>query len=442
MNQGVGLRLMRISEIEAARVTRRQLLDNAALQLLVYTTVGVLLPPMIWFGHAPELLLRPTGSNTLMAIAFAGVSSWFVLYRLRSFAKARRLSYVLPVNLLAFGVAAAVIGAMRLPYSVVIFALAFAGTAMVSFVVTALSQLSQPAQLVVPGGRVDELVRFTADAIDLTPDVFVEFGRLGRTPPPVVADLQHDHPPRIERMIAEVALAGAPVYHYKNWLEARTGQVRVEHLSETNRGSLIPDLSYMIVKRALDLTMAIALLPFLLPLLTVIGLAIRLDSPGSIFFCQERLGFRGKRFRIFKFRTMRTRVVCETAEDMRHDEMTRADDDRITRIGRILRRYRLDELPQILNVIRGEMSWIGPRPEAINLSRWYGNRIPFYSYRHIVRPGLTGWAQVNQGHVTDLDDIGEKLRYDFYYIKNFSHWLDMLILLKSVRVVLFGHGAR
>jgi lipopolysaccharide/colanic/teichoic acid biosynthesis glycosyltransferase len=433
---------MRISGIEAARATRRQPLNNGAVELLLYLVLGILLPPALWFARAPQLLLQPTATNTMIAISLAAVSSWLVLFRLRRYANSRRLSYVLPVNVFTFGMAAAVVGALRLPYSVIMFMLAFASTTMLSFLVTALLRLSLPVQLVVPGGKVAELEQLTPNALYLTPDLFSEFSRLGRSPPSVVADLHYDHPPEIERMIAEVALAGAPVYHYKSWLEARTGQVRVDHLSETNRGSLIPNLSYMIVKRAVDIAAAVALMPILLPLFAIIALAIKLESSGSAFFCQERVGFRGKRFRIFKFRTMRERVVGKTAEALRQDEMTRDDDDRITRVGRVLRRYRLDELPQVFNVLAGDMSWIGPRPEAVNLSQWYAARIAFYSYRHIVRPGLTGWAQVNQGHVTDLDDINDKLRYDFYYIKNFSHWLDMLILLKSVRVILFGNGAR
>jgi lipopolysaccharide/colanic/teichoic acid biosynthesis glycosyltransferase len=433
---------MRISGIEAARVARRQPLNNAAVQLLLYLLVGAVLPPILWLSHAPRLLFLPTTTNTLAAVAFAGVSSWFVLYRLRRYAKSRRLSYVLPVNLFTFGVAAMAVGVLRLPYSILIFALGFASTTLLSFLVTALSRMTVEAQLMVPGGKVDQLARTTPGAFYLTPEVLAEFMRLGRTPPSVVADLHHEHSPEVERMIAEAALAGIPVYHYKTWLEAQTGQVRVDHLRETNRGSLIPNLSYMIAKRAVDIAVAVALMPILLPLLAIIGVAIKLDSPGSVFFCQERIGFRGHRFRMYKFRTMRSRSVAQTEDALRHDQMTRTDDDRITRVGAILRRYRLDELPQVLNVLAGDMSWIGPRPEAINLSQWYGSRLPFYSYRHIVRPGLTGWAQVNQGHVTDLDEINDKLGYDFYYIKNFSHWLDMLILLKTVRVILFGNGAK
>jgi lipopolysaccharide/colanic/teichoic acid biosynthesis glycosyltransferase len=151
------------------------------------------------------------------------------------------------------------------------------------------------------------------------------------------------------------------------------------------------------------------------------------------------MGYRGTPFTMFKFRTMRHAPV-ET--DARTAAMTRSDDDRITKLGRVLRHYRIDELPQVLNIIRGEMSWIGPRPEAVPLSLWYESELPFYRYRHIVRPGITGWAQVNQGHVADVDEVLWKLHYDFYYIKNFSFWLDLLIVARTIRTVLSGFGAR
>jgi lipopolysaccharide/colanic/teichoic acid biosynthesis glycosyltransferase len=134
--------------------------------------------------------------------------------------------------------------------------------------------------------------------------------------------------------------------------------------------------------------------------------------------------------------------VEPVATDARESAMTRAQDARITRVGRFIRLTRLDELPQALNILRGEMSWIGPRPEALALSRWYEAELPFYRYRHIVRPGITGWAQVSQGHVTEVGDVREKLHYDFYYIKNFSPWLDFLIVLRTIRVIVTGHGAR
>ena len=115
---------------------------------------------------------------------------------------------------------------------------------------------------------------------------------------------------------------------------------------------------------------------------------------------------------------------------------------RVTSVGRFLRRYRIDELPQILNILRGEMSWIGPRPEAVPLAEWYESQIPFYAYRHIVRPGITGWALVHQGNVAEIEAATGKLHYDFFYIKYFSPWLDVLIVAKTVGILMSGRGAR
>ena len=117
-------------------------------------------------------------------------------------------------------------------------------------------------------------------------------------------------------------------------------------------------------------------------------------------------------------------------------------DPRITRVGRVIRKYRLDELPQIINILLGQMSWIGPRPEPEILTRWFAAEIPYYRYRHVVKPGISGWAQVNQGYVSGVDGINTKLQYDFYYIKYFSPWLDLLILFRTIKTMLTGFGAK
>ena len=122
--------------------------------------------------------------------------------------------------------------------------------------------------------------------------------------------------------------------------------------------------------------------------------------------------------------------------------LARDDNERVTRVGNFLRRSRIDELPQILNILKGEMSWIGPRPEAAILSSWYTGEIPFYRYRHVVKPGISGWAQVNQGHVAQVDEVHRKLHYDFYYIKYFSPWLDLLIVFRTIRTMASGFGSR
>ena len=179
-------------------------------------------------------------------------------------------------------------------------------------------------------------------------------------------------------------------------------------------------------------------MPLVFLLIAGSAIAIRLDSPGAVFFRQRRMGFRGKGFYVLKLRTM---TEANDGND-RERSITLSDDLRITRVGRFLRKSRLDELPQIFNILRGEMSWIGPRPEAVSLSRWYETEIPFYQYRHIVRPGITGWAQVNQGHVASIDEVHDKLQYDFYYVKNLSYWLDIVIALRTLRVILSGFGAK
>lgn len=203
---------------------------------------------------------------------------------------------------------------------------------------------------------------------------------------------------------------------------------------------MLPNLAYRKVKRFVDLASALLLLPLLMPLFLVVAWAIKIDSPGPALFRQQRMGYRGHPFSIYKFRTMR--VQNDHVPDARGAAMTGDDDPRITRLGRFLRRSRIDELPQILNIIAGDMSWIGPRPEALALSDWYEREIPFYFYRHIVRPGITGWAQVNQGHVSDINAVSTKLSYDFYYIQNFSAWIDVLIALRTINTMLNGFGAR
>jgi lipopolysaccharide/colanic/teichoic acid biosynthesis glycosyltransferase len=169
-----------------------------------------------------------------------------------------------------------------------------------------------------------------------------------------------------------------------------------------------------------------------------IAAAIRLDGDGPIIFSQQRVGYGGRRIIVYKFRTMHS----APASGDRRAAITADDDERVTRAGRRLRKLRLDELPQIFNIIRGEMSWIGPRPEVEVLSAWYTNELPFYRYRHVVKPGISGWAQVNQGHVAEVDEVHRKLQYDFYYIKYFSPWLDLLILLRTIKTMLTGFGSR
>lgn len=256
----------------------------------------------------------------------------------------------------------------------------------------------------------------------------------------VAVDLRTDLPSEWDRRIADFALAGVPVFHTKHLLESLTGRVELEHLSENSFGSLAPVSAFMSAKALVDWVTALIAGIVLFPALLVVAALIRWDSPGPVLFRQRRMGYKGEIFTVYKFRTMA--VADPAAADLRATAMTQDADARITRVGRFLRKTRIDELPQIVNILNGEMSWIGPRPEAEVLSRWYEAEIPFYRYRHIVRPGITGWAQVWQGHVFDIEEVQSKLHYDFYYIKHFSAWIDLLIIVRTIRTVLTGFGSR
>lgn len=256
----------------------------------------------------------------------------------------------------------------------------------------------------------------------------------------VTVDLRQDIPDNWERALADVALSGVPVLHIKHLMESLTGRVELEHLSEDNFGSLSPVSPYATAKYSLDPIVAACGLVILAPVLVLCSLAIRLDSPGPALFRQVRIGYQGRPFTVYKLRTMKSGQINDDCA--RSAAITMDEDTRITRMGRFLRKSRLDELPQLFNVLRGEMSLIGPRPEAEILGQWYEAEIPFYRYRHIVRPGITGWAQVNQGHVAEMDEVKRKLYYDFYYIKNFSPWIDGLIIARTIRTMITGFGAR
>ncbi len=413
-------------------------------QLVLYLLAGVAAPAVIWMMLGGVTLAEPLVQFTLVQIALANIAAWRILARLRTYARARLLSYVLPVNSVTFGAMVAVNSVLRLNYSTTLFAACLLSTLAVSYLVTARIRHANPtlSHYIVPGGQIGSALLGWGFKELPSPAVLRDLIDEKQISGSVIADLHHDHSAEWEALLAYAALQGIPVYHY--WLieEALTGEVRIDRLRENELGSLIPNLPYMAGKRVFDLVSAALALVLLAPLMLLLAIAIRVDSSGPAIFIQKRIGFRGQTFRMIKFRTMADdNAVGNTGADRDH-AITQEFDARITRIGRFLRRFRLDELPQIWNIVKGEMSWIGPRPEASSLSDWYATEIPFYAYRHIVRPGLTGWAQVNQGHVADLDSIQAKLRLDFYYVKNLSLWLDILIAMKTLRVLAQGIGAK
>jgi sugar transferase (PEP-CTERM system associated) len=222
------------------------------------------------------------------------------------------------------------------------------------------------------------------------------------------------------------------------FFERLTGKISTEHLqpwrpwrlvfAETGRSTRL----YRRLQRVFDIVSSLIGMALSFPLMVLTAVAIRIESPGPVFYTQERVGLYGRKFRIFKFRSMR--VDAEA-----HGPVWACENDsRVTRVGRVIRRLHIDETPQFFNILRGEMSLIGPRPERTEFVERLEERIPYYSERHLVKPGLTGWAQVSYPYGASFEDAREKHQYDLYYIKNQSPLLDAIILLETARVVLFG----
>jgi len=239
--------------------------------------------------------------------------------------------------------------------------------------------------------------------------------------------------------LLDLKMRGVRVEEATSLYERLTGKISIENLKPSwmlfGEGFEVSRL-VLIGKQIVSFSVSLLLLMLFLPLFPLIALLIKVDSRGPVFLRQERVGKDGKVFTLWKFRSMRKDAEQETGP-----VWAKAQDSRVTRVGRHLRRTRLDELPQLFNVLKGDMSLVGPRPERPNFVEELSNTIPFYYLRHSVKPGVTGWAQINYGYGKSVEDSVEKLQYDLFYIKNLSWALDLLILLHTVKTVLVRKGS-
>jgi len=242
------------------------------------------------------------------------------------------------------------------------------------------------------------------------------------------------------RELLELRMRGMRVEEATAMVEKVSGKIEVEGLYPSAlifSEGFAQNMTFLLARRLVSLLVSLLALMVLLPLFPLIALAIRLTSEGPVFYRQKRVGRNGVAFTCYKFRTMRVAAETETGPKWATD-----DDPRITGVGKWLRRTRLDETPQLWNVLRGEMGFVGPRPERPEFVEWLIREIPYYHLRHVIRPGITGWAQVRYQYGASVEESREKLKYDLYYIKHMSLSLDLLILLYSMKVILLGRGAR
>jgi sugar transferase (PEP-CTERM system associated) len=240
--------------------------------------------------------------------------------------------------------------------------------------------------------------------------------------------------------LLQLRMQGVKIEEATTYLERMSGKIEVENLYPSwlvfGEGFRLGS-TLLLTRRILSVIISLLGLIFVLPLFPLIALAILLDSRGPVFYTQARVGKAGRVFKVVKFRTMR-----QDAEAANGPQWADDNDPRITRIGRFLRSSRLDEIPQLWCVLKGEMAFVGPRPERPEFVEWLSKEIPFYGVRHMVRPGLTGWAQVKYKYGSTVEDAREKLQYDLFYIKNASIGLDLLIVFQTVKTVLLRRGAQ
>jgi exopolysaccharide biosynthesis polyprenyl glycosylphosphotransferase len=254
----------------------------------------------------------------------------------------------------------------------------------------------------------------------------------------VVADPEIRQESDAAKTLIDLKLRGVHVESAVESFERVSRKIWIEGLSPERlifADGFCPSKVYLALKRLLDLALSCAVLAIAAPVMLLITVVIKLETQGPAIFSQERVGIMGRRFTVYKFRSMR-----QNAESHTGPTWAQENDDRITRVGAILRKTRLDELPQVWNVLRGDMSFVGPRPERPYFVDLLKSKIRYYDLRHYVKPGITGWAQVMYRYGASVEDSYRKLEYDLYYAKNTSLKLDLLILLKTIGVVIKGEG--
>lgn len=386
--------------------------------------------------------LRITQINSIVVTIIAITISILLMEKFSRFPGQKSIITTIPIIIIAPIILVLILLIFHLEYSVYYLSTSLAlGLLYCSILQIVVRSLTKPTIAYVPTGRSTSLsdiagvswVKLDKKNLNRFSDSSIVFNS-------IVADLSDNNlDADWERFLAEASLRGIPVYNVLQVRESLTGRLPIKHLYENNLGSLLPSPTYLFFKRLLDTVAILLTAPITLPIAALVALGIIIDSRtsgGSILFAQKRIGQGGKLFTMYKFRSM------VSTSEIQGAKMATINDMRITRFGQFIRKMRLDELPQFINVLKGEMSLIGPRPEQPSFVAEFNETIPFYRYRHIVKPGITGWAQVMQGYASDEEETRTKLEYDFYYIKNFSFSLDLLIVIKTIQTMLTGFGAR
>ena len=420
------------SSLQPASLSRKSFLIHSTTVLLgLFICASLITVGSLTFTglklQAPQFL------NVLCGALIGYLISSITLHNLGRFPGNRPLSYMIPVLTVSLLSITAVIIFTRIDYSRLVLLLSLCVVPVVTYTEFKLRQHLQTGRYaVIPFGFYQELIR-------LNPSKFYALEKPSLCAPDtvgIIVDSNEQLPAEWQQFIAEELSKDTPVMDSVAAYESISGKSPLDHYGELAGHELLPSQAYLTAKRLLESSLILATSPVTVPFIIVVAIAVKLESKGPAFFVQRRVGKGGREFSMYKIRSMRTDSEINGAQ------FAGEDDPRITRIGKFIRKMRIDELPQFLNILKGDMSLIGPRPEQAAFVKEFEQVIPLYSFRHIVRPGITGWAQVTHGYAADEDETREKLAHDFYYVKNLSLWLDLDIAFKTVKTMLTGFGAR
>lgn len=396
-------------------------------------TIGVIFILLLLQIFVAPINGRETVVNSMWMVGICYLASAMTLPRITRYLLVERKYYILPVLLSVYCFAITIMFMIRIDYSRSIVFYGWVVSFSWLYLTSLLRQESQRLILfAIPNFDISSLnQKGRVQVIELKAPY-----EITNIKGSLVVDLHRNLSPEAEKFIADCSLNNIAVFHAESIREMLEGKVQTKHLMENAIGSLQPNPLYMTFKRIWESLIIIVTFPITLPIMAITAILIKLENPGPAMFIQERVGQGGNLFRIYKFRSM---TIKEAGAE---DKFATAEQARVTKVGKFIRKFRIDELPQFFNVLKGEMALIGPRPEQDSFVKQFEKEIPFYGYRHMVKPGITGWAQVVQGYADDTESTSEKLAHDLYYIKNLSFWLDINIVFKTIRTMLTGFGAQ
>ncbi|NGP75952.1 exopolysaccharide biosynthesis polyprenyl glycosylphosphotransferase [Balneolaceae bacterium YR4-1] len=381
-------------------------------------------------------IVIPIGSIPMaVGCGLAYLATWFNRYRSSSYMAYRTYGLSILILTLSFIALLTILASFRLNYSRWFLLISYSFT--FSWFTAGVLLFKESARnfMIIKGGITNKLKKLSQEhhwpMVHRLPEkpVLNEYDA-------IVIDMHEHSDPQLLKQIADASLHGVSVKHAATVFEEYSGRSDLDYLAHEGLYDLVRNKVYVALKRGWETLFIVLSSIFIVPLAAFTALCIKLESRGPVLFTQQRIGKDGETFTLYKFRSMTVKSETNGAQ------FAGEEDNRITRVGRFIRKFRIDEIPQFWNVLRGEMSLIGPRPEQKHFVEFFNEEIPFYSYRHKVRPGITGWAQTKDGYADDVETTRRKLEYDLYYVKNISLSLDILIVYMTIKTIFTGFGAR